>query len=154
MWMDTFSRHSASRKPDMPDFPLGKCVSVNARRRKCAVHLHTRIKCVGSTQKIFGKTYQCKRSIINEYRTQGCWLFILIIDVCPTRQALSSDFDRRSVTPFIHCLHDYVIKSQDSLCVELTTIVHSWVHFFIILFFQNVRLPQVSGLFAIHNLTV
>ena len=28
---------------------------VNARRGKCAVHLHTRIKCVGSTQKMCGK---------------------------------------------------------------------------------------------------
>ena len=64
------------RKADMPAFPLGKCVSVNARRRICAVHLHTQIKCVRSTQKIccrnkcksvtvksVAEMCQCKRSI-------------------------------------------------------------------------------------------
>ena len=43
------------RKADMPAFPLEKCVSANARRKKCAIHLHTRIKCVGSTQEMCGK---------------------------------------------------------------------------------------------------
>ena len=36
---------------------------VNARRRKCAVHLHTQIKCVGSTQRNVVKMCQYKRSI-------------------------------------------------------------------------------------------
>ena len=50
----TFLKHFQRMclKADMPAFPLGKYVSVNARGRKCAVHLHTRIK---STQKMCGK---------------------------------------------------------------------------------------------------
>ena len=40
---------------ELPALPLEKCVSVNARRRKYAVHLHTQIICVGSTQKMCGK---------------------------------------------------------------------------------------------------
>ena len=57
--MNTFWRTfrvATCRKADTPAFPLGKCVSVNARRGKCAVHLRTaqwnvQMKCVGATQK-------------------------------------------------------------------------------------------------------
>ena len=48
----------------MPAIPPGKCVSVNVRRGKYAMHLHTQINCVGSTQKCVVKMRQCKRSII------------------------------------------------------------------------------------------
>ena len=54
-----------SREADMPVSPLGKCVSANGvRRKKCAVHLHTQIKCAASTKKMcVAKTCQCKQGI-------------------------------------------------------------------------------------------
>ena len=72
-----FDAFSAARNADMQVSSLGTCVSMNARRRKCAVHLHTQMRYVSDdAENVWQSATQCKRSISTQC-TQSGSLFIV-----------------------------------------------------------------------------